>query len=147
MPITGTGILATSDIPAVATVPIYTATMAAGTTIQGFILTNSAPYPVSYTLYRSNLLTVIASGVMAAGTQAAPTTTTVLYAAILPYNDSIWAVGMPGGIVNVEIDGLVGGTIQTEAQMLLAIMLMLNQAFGVDIPDIYQLAPTGYNQN
>jgi hypothetical protein len=145
MPITGSGPLVVSTAPSFSTIvdPIYTAVNGAG--IAGFVLGNPSTQAVSVTIYRDNLLSssVIWSGVVAAGASNQQ----VLLTLTLSAGETIWAIGAPGGIVTLEVDGLTSvstGALSTN-QLLLALLLMFADAFGVEIPSSTDLNPLSYS--
>jgi len=143
MSIFGSQALALSTAPAYSRVvdPIYTAP-ATGAGLSGFIIGNPSASAVAVTIYRDNLTNVLWSGTIPANTVAQ----TVNLLSTLTAGETIWAIGSPGGVVTIEVDGLTSnstGTL-TQNQLLLALLLMFANAFGCEIPSATDLNPLSY---
>jgi hypothetical protein len=132
MPITGSAALATVAAPA-ANSPtpytIYKVTNPTGIVLYGFILQNTANIPVTLTIYQDNYNNSIYSVTLAAN-QAA---TQIILNASLAYGEQILALANQGGVVNIEVDGIIN-VADPISLYLLALILMWNQTFGTDIP-------------
>ena len=131
MPISGSVVLASEAIPA-ATSPapykIFTVANPTGVQLYGFIITNTANQPVNYTIFQDNYNNVIASGTIAA--LAGPTT--LLLQGNLANGEMILATASMGGVVQLEVDGILNVQ-DPVTQMMQNVIFMLAQ-LGLDIP-------------
>jgi hypothetical protein len=142
MAIIGTAALANSAATYNPT-PIFTANQA--TQISGFIITNSWVPSCLVTIYRN---ATTAAGIIYGPTALAiNTTVTYLWAQGLGVGEVLYATGLPGGFVSIEVDGILSGVTSalTTNQMLLGMMLQYHQAWVVDMPSQNELAALGYN--
>jgi len=131
MAIQGSVALASEAIPA-ATSPspykIYTVSSPTGVQLYGFIIQNTANFAVNYTIFQNNLNNVIASGTLTALQGA----TQIILQGNLANGDVILATASQGGVVQLEVDGVVNQA-DPNTQLLTAIVMMLAQ-LGADIP-------------
>ena len=144
MPISGSTALAVSSAPAItssAPYKIYTVTNATGIFLAGFTIINTGNIPQNLTIYQDNLSNAIYSVTLASlqGTPAAATAAlqVPVQATIngnLMFGETLLALSTVGGLVSIEVDGILS-QLDPQSQYLLAIMYMMNQAFGVDIPN------------
>ena len=138
----GTG----ADNPA--TNPILTVPAgSSGMNVVGFAFTNPLTVAVSVSIYRNFVGAAVGVGGLQftvsvpalAGMSGGPVVLQQAFPLTLAAGEMIFAqTPNLGGFVNVEIDGLVAGaaaTALTTNQLLLANMLMMHEAYGVDIPD------------
>ena len=142
MPIAGSIVLATEAISA-STSPnpykIYPVTNPTGVQLYGFIVTNTANFPVNYTIFQDNLNNVITSGTLAA--LGGPTQ--ILLQGNLINGEAILATASQGGVVQLEVDGIINQA-DPNSQLLLAMILMLQQ-LGLDIPNQGALNVGGFS--
>lgn len=146
----GTAILNTGGTAAdnPATNPLLTVPAgSSGMNIVGFAFTNPTNTPVVVSIYRDFIGAAVVGGGLQftvnvpalAGIAGGPAIVQQAFALTLAAGETIFAVSSaPAGFVNVEIDGLTAGaasTALTANQLALATVLMLHEAFGVDIPD------------
>ena len=131
MPITGSTTLATVAAPAASSpspYTIYSVTNPTGIFLAGFILQNTSNVPVTVSIFQNSYNNTIYSGTLAAGASA-----TVSINSNLVLGEKILALANQGGVVNIEVDGLLS-TMDVPSQYLMALMLMLNAEFGTDLP-------------
>jgi hypothetical protein len=129
-----------------ATLPILMVPAGLTYNIFGFALSNPTNAPIVVSLYRDFVGAAVAgSGLLftftvpaLAGQPGGPAIVTQPYTASLNAGETIFAqTTNQGGFVNVEVDGLAAvasGGLSLQ-QLQLATLLMLHEAFGVDIPD------------
>ena len=132
MPISGSVMLSSEAIPAASSPSpyrIYSVTNPTGIQLYGFTITNTANIPVTYTIFQDNLNNVIASGVIAAN--GGPTQ--IPMQGNLVNGETILATASTGGVVQLEVDGIINQA-DPNSQLLLAMILMLEQ-LGLDIPN------------
>jgi hypothetical protein len=132
MPIVGSVALATVAAPSSlspAPYTLYSITQPGGIYLAGFILQNTANIPVNITIYQDSYLNVLYSGTLTA--LQGPTTVSIN--TNLVFGEKILALANQGGMVNVEIDGLVT-LADVTTQYLQALVLMMSDAFGIEIP-------------
>jgi hypothetical protein len=132
MPIAGTIVLASEAIPASSSpnpYKIYSVTNPTGVQLYGFIITNTANIPVNYTIFQDSLNNVIASGTIAA--LGGPTQ--ILLQGNLVNGETILATANQGGVVQLEVDGLIN-LADPNTQMLQMMILMFAE-LGLDIPN------------
>jgi hypothetical protein len=132
MAITGSTALATVAAPASSSprpYVVYTVTNPTGIQLAGFTLQNTANIPVTLTIYQDSYNNPIYSGTLAAN--AGPTQ--VLLNGFLSNGETILALANQGGVVNIEVDGILNVT-DVVSQMLLGVMFMLNQ-LGAEMPN------------
>jgi hypothetical protein len=132
MPIAGTIVLASEAIPASSSpnpYKIYSVTNPTGVQLYGFIITNTANIPVNYTIFQDSLNNVIASGTIAA--LGGPTQ--ILLQGNLVNGETILATANQGGVVQLEVDGLIN-LADPNTQMLQMMILMFSE-LGLDIPN------------
>ena len=146
----GTSILNTggtgADQPA--TNPLLTvAAGSAGVNVVGFAFSNPLTTPVVVSVYRNFIGAAVGVGGLQftvtvpalAGMPGGPAVTQQAFGLTLAAGETIFAQSQnQGGFVNVEIDGLPAGaasTALTTNQLLLALIMMTNEAYGVDLPD------------
>jgi hypothetical protein len=143
MSIAGSGALVVSTAPAYSQIvdPIYTAV--GPVQLAGFVLSNPSAFAVTYTIYRDSLAgTVLASGVIAAGVMGVQ----VVSNPLLAQGETIWAIGSPGGVITLEVDGNVASaSALTTNQLLQALIMQIAELVNEDIPNAADLAPLGYN--
>ena len=146
----GTSILNTggtgADSPATSPI-LMVAAGSAGVNIVGFAFTNPSNTAIVVNIYRDFIGAAVGVGGLQfsvtvpalAGMSGGPAVVQVAFPLTLAAGETIFAQSTNlGGLVNVEIDGLPAGaasTALTQAQLQLAMILMLHEAFGVDIPD------------
>ena len=153
MPITGSIALASEAIPASSSpnpYKIYGVSNPTGIQLYGFTLVNTANIPVNYTILQDTLNSVIASGTIGAlqGTPGAATAllqapVQILLQGNLINGESILATASQGGVVQLEVDGLLNQA-DPNSQLLLAMILMLQQ-LGLDIPNQGALNVGGFS--
>ena len=146
----GTAILNTTGAPMAATMPATSPilTVPAGATynLSGFAFSNPSNTAIIVNVYRdfigaaqggSGLLFTVTVPALA-GQPGGPAVVQQAYTGALVAGETIYAQTTNlGGFVNVEVDGLsavASGGLSMQ-QLQLATILMLNEAFGVDIPD------------
>ena len=131
MPITGSSALVTVAAPA-ANSPnpyaIYKVTNTTGIALAGFTIQNTANVPVNLTIYQDNYSNAIYSATLAANMAA----TQVLLSASLIAGEQILALASQGGVVNIEVDGIVN-VADPVSQYLLAQIFMWAQ-LGLEVP-------------
>ena len=131
MPIQGSVVLASEAIPAASSPNPYTifnVSNQTGVQLYGFVLTNTANFPVNYTIFQDSINNPIASGTIAA--LGGPTQ--VLLQGNLVNGEKILAVASQGGVVQLEVDGVVNQA-DPNTQILEMLVLMFAQ-WGLDIP-------------
>jgi hypothetical protein len=138
MPISGTIVLGSEAIPASSSpnpYKMYSVTNPTGVQLYGFLLTNTANIPVNYTIFQDSLNNVIASGTIAALAGISPSVPVVqiLLQGNLVNGETILATASQGGVVQLEVDGLVN-LADPNTQMLQMMILMLSE-LGLDIPN------------
>ena len=141
MPITGSTALAIVAAPS-ANSPkpytIYTVTNLTGVALAGFILTNTTNIPVAVSIFQDNYNNTIYSTTLASGASV-----TVPMPTNLAAGETILAVANQGGVVNIEIDGILNNLDPT-TQLMQGLMFMLSDAFGVQIPSQNMLNAGAY---
>jgi hypothetical protein len=140
----GTAILNTGGTAAdqPATNPLLTVP-AGGSAIVGFAFTNPTSTQIIVQVYRNsialaNLLFAAVTVPALSGMLGGPAVVTQACSLTLNAGETIFAQSSNlGGWVNVEIDGypLTAAIPLVANQMSLGLMLMLHEAFGIDIPD------------
>jgi hypothetical protein len=131
MPITGSAALVTVAAPSInSPTPyvIYKVTNTTGIALIGFTIQNTANIPVSVTIYQDNYSNVLYSATLAA--LAGPTQ--VLLSGNLVFGETILALANQGGVVNIEVDGIIN-VADPVSTYLLAQIFMWGQ-LGLDIP-------------
>ena len=142
MAITGSIALASEAIPASSSpnpYKIYSITNPTGIQLYGFTLVNTANIPVNYTIFQDTLNNVIASGTI--GALQGPVQ--ILLQGNLINGEAILATASQGGVVQLEVDGLLNQA-DPNSQLLLAMILMLQQ-LGLDIPNQGALNVGGFS--
>jgi hypothetical protein len=138
MPISGSvslGVIAAPSMFTATPYTVYSVTNTGGIFLAGFTLTNTANLPVSVTIYLDSYANVLYSGTLAA--LAGPTQ--VQINTNLINGQKILALATMGGMLNIEIDGVMQAT-DAMTMYLQAIVLMMSDAFGIEIPSQNSLA-------
>ena len=131
MAITGSAPLITVAAPATnSTAPysIYKVTNVTGIALAGFIVQNTANVPVTLTIYLDNYNNPIYSGTLT----ALQGPTQIVLNTNMVNGQQILALANQGGVVNIEVDGIVN-VADPMQQYALAQIFMLAQ-LGLDIP-------------
>ena len=118
---------------------IYAVTNPTGIQLYGFTIQNTANFPVNYTIFQDSLQNVIASGTLAA--LQAPTQ--ILLQGNLINGEAILATANQGGVVQLEVDGIINQA-DPNSQLLLALIMMLSE-LGLDIPNQGALNVGGFS--
>ena len=144
MPISGSSSLAVSSAGAInfpTPIKLYTVSNATGIFLAGFTIVNTSNVPQTLTIYQDNINNAIYSITLAAlqGTPGAATAALqipvqALINSNLMFGETLYALATIGGVVSVEVDGILS-QLDPQSMYLLALILMINQAFGVDIPN------------
>jgi hypothetical protein len=118
--------------------PVYVCQNPGGATVQGLVLTNTLNYSVTLTIWKCAFNTTPFTGTsLWSGTLAAGVSQTIT-GVLLANGDSIVAQASYPNVVSIEVDGQLGA--DPVSQQLMAQNLMLNQAFGSDIPSTSEIA-------
>jgi hypothetical protein len=128
MSIAGSGQLSISAAPKSPGGINYTVTNPSGVSVVGFILTNTANVPVNVTIYQDNLLNTLTSATLAAGAS-----TTILQQFNMLYGQTILSSASTGGVVNIEIDGVINSLTALEL-LVQKLLVMFSAEFGTEIP-------------